>query len=138
MVTNRFNQAHTGVTSQPLLALIARALKGVFMQSLTKLFSLAVNLPKWAITFNFRVKVMPRTYGIYLEYGKEMEFREDFESPEAALWWAECRVRTCDFVRTRDIAVTICETTGGQWKLVETCSIGICHFVSVTRPEPKF
>jgi len=123
---------------ESLLALIVQGLsKESIMKSLQKLFSRVVTFPKWSLTFVLKVSVIPRTYGVYLEYGKELEFEEDFDSPEAALFWAESRVRWISAANDQDVAVTLCETTGGNWTLLDTCTAGVCQYVVLYRPEPK-
>jgi len=121
-----------------LLALIVLGLsKESIMKSLQKLFSRVVTFPKWVLTFDLKVSFVARTYGVYLEHGKELEFKEDFDSPEAALFWAESRVRWISAANDRDVAVTLCETTGGHWTLLDTCTAGVCQYVVLYRPEPK-
>lgn len=139
MVTDQIYQARAGVTkSAPFGPDRLGLSKELSMKSLHKMFSRVVTFPKWVFTFDLRISFVPRTYGVYLEYRKEMEFKEDFDSQEAALFWAESRTRWITATNDQDVAVTLCETTGGRWKLIDTCSAGVCQYVVLHRPEPKF
>lgn len=85
------------------------------MKNLRWYLARVVQFPKWLLKVDIRMVLVERQYGAFIEYSNEVEAKTDFETVEAARWWAECRTRWILASSRKPVVVTLVETTDGQY-----------------------
>lgn len=85
------------------------------MKNLRWYLARVVQFPKSVLKVDIRLVLVDRQYGAFIEYGKEVLAQLDFETEQAARWWAECRCRWILLSAKAPVVVTLVETTDGQY-----------------------
>lgn len=90
------------------------------MKNLKWYLARVVQFPKWLLKVDIRVVLVERRYGAFIEHSHDIETDLDFETVEAARFWAECRTRWILAYSKKPVIVTVVETTDGQYTEIDS------------------